>query len=105
MHELVALQKADGSWDLNTDLAAVLGTTLGRLEDDIPGAYGQNEEVRRAWATALAIAWLVEHAGDSEQEWRMLVRKARHWLDTVTAAPPNGGEWLETARRFVALGG
>lgn len=104
LHALVALQRADGSWDLNSDLAAVLGRTLGPLEHEIAGAYGRDEEVRRAWATALAIAWLEANAPDSEPEWRMLVRKAHQWLDTVAATPANAGEWVEIARRFLALG-
>jgi len=73
---LIALQRADGSWELTGELAALLGTTRSRLQADIP-----LRATSRSWATALAIAWIREHARDRKSEWELLVRKAEEWLD------------------------
>ena len=101
MHELIALQHADGHWDLNHDLAVILGRDLSEIEE-ISGAFGTRADVRRAWATALALAWLQLHAGAVEEQWRLLGAKARRWLDDVAAAPPDGWMWIDVATRFLS---
>ena len=73
---LIALQLADGSWELTGELATLLGTTRSLLQADIP-----LRAASRSWATALAIAWLREHARDRKGECDLLVRKAEAWLD------------------------
>ena len=95
IHALVALQRADGSWDLTRELAEAIGCKLAELEAALRGATG--DEARRAWATALAITWLEVRAPQSRSEWRLLVSKARNWLDHVRAQPPAGDSWLDTA--------
>ena len=95
MHALVALQRADGSWELSRELADAIGHDLTGLEAALRGATG--EEVRRAWATALAIAWLEARAPQARGEWRLLAAKARKWLDRVQARPPAGGRWIDAA--------
>jgi Ca-activated chloride channel family protein len=78
---LIALQRADGSWDLTGELAMVLGTTRSRLRTaNLRGA------AHRCWATALAIAWLRQHAMDRSVEWDLLARKATAWLDDHAGA-------------------
>ncbi len=101
MHALVALQRADGTWDLDDRLAAVVGRDLTDMKRAVAGAHGDRGDASRAWATALALAWLREHATDLEDEWRLLGRKARKWLDDVTATPADGGAWLDAARLFL----
>lgn len=101
MHRLVSLQRADGSWDLTTALAAAMGQTLLRLEEGLAGATGSPDDVRRAWATALALAWLREHAGDVEAQWRLLGAKAAKYLDGVAARAPGGASWIDAATAFL----
>jgi hypothetical protein len=101
MHALVALQRADGSWDLTVALAAVLGYDEAHLASLVGEAGAVGAEARAAWATALALAWLERHAADRKDQWRLLARKARAWLDRVPAAAPGGGSWLDAAEAFV----
>jgi Ca-activated chloride channel family protein len=101
MHALVALQHADGSWDLTSELADAIGVPLARLESAIASASGNRDDIRRAWATALALAWLRAHARHVEEEWKLLAHKGRKWLDDVDAMPPGRGAWIDAARRYV----
>jgi hypothetical protein len=97
MHTLVALQRADGSWDLTRELADVIGRPLRELESALAGATGNLEDVRKAWATALALVWLRAHAPHVEDEWKMLAAKARAWLNDVEAVPAGRGAWVDAA--------
>lgn len=100
MHALAALQRADGSWDLNLELASVLGYELAALDASLPAAAGRDrDEVRATWATALVIVWLHEQAITLEDEWRVLVRKARARLDASPSAD-DGAPWLAAAAKF-----
>jgi hypothetical protein len=99
MQALVALQRADGSWDLTRDLAEAIGCKLTGLEAALQGAT--DEEARRAWATALAIVWLEIRAQQSHDQWRLLVAKARNWLDRAHAQPPAGDSWLDSAEALL----
>ncbi len=102
LHALVALQRADGYWELSADLAAILGRALSELENSLDSASGNRIDIHRAWATALAIAWLQLHAHDVEDQWKLLSRKARHWLDDVPAVAPGGISWMDSAGRFLS---
>ena len=101
MVALVALQRADGSWDLTPEFAGAIGHDLAQLESALAGATGNRNETRRAWATALALAWLDEHARAAEGEWRLLAEKARRWLGGVTSRPADGGGWAEAGARLL----
>ncbi|MES1244016.1 MAG: VIT domain-containing protein [Acidobacteriota bacterium] len=101
MHTLVALQRADGSWELTRELADVVGRSLQELESAIAGATGDAGDVRKAWATALALAWLRTHARPVEQEWALLAAKAQAWVDRAGAAPARGGAWIDAAADFL----
>lgn len=99
---LVALQAADGSWELTSELAAILGRSVAELEAVVTGAAGAPPSVRRAWATALAIAWLRRNADSWVDEWRLLANKAERWLDAVAAVPPDRFTWVHAARQFLS---
>jgi Vault protein inter-alpha-trypsin domain/von Willebrand factor type A domain len=101
MHRLILLQSADGSWELTEDMASVVGHDLVELRTAVQGATGPQAEILRAWATALALAWLGRNAADAEDEWRLLAIKARKWLDMTAAVPPGGSTWIEEARRYI----
>jgi hypothetical protein len=93
---LVALQLADGSWDLTPELAGVLGHPFPALE---AGAHvvGTGREDRRAWATALALAWLAGRADDARDEWDLLARKAERWLAAFAGDEARVREWRRKA--------
>ncbi|MBK6408006.1 MAG: hypothetical protein IPF66_25155 [Holophagales bacterium] len=93
LDRLVALQKADGSWDLDEDLASVLGIPLATVEKALAGIPGDPALFRRAGATALALCWLERSAAKAKGEWRLLARKASAWLDATGVRPPGGGRW------------
>ena len=99
MHALIALQRADGSWELTRELADAIGRELTELEAALRGTT--NEEVRKAWATSLAIVWLEARAAQARNEWRLLAAKARRWLDGVQAQPPAGGRWIDAAEALL----
>ncbi len=99
---LVALQKADGSWELTEELATTLGRKPADLEKALPSAKGDAALARRAWATALALAWLAKNASAEKDEWSLLARKARTWLDACGAAAPRPSGWLAMAEEEIA---
>lgn len=100
LDRLVALQRADGSWDLTPELAGVLGLPFDALLEQLAHASGDPDEARRAFATALALAFLHTKAASSRDEWRMLGTKATAWLAGVKAVPPRGGSWVDMARKL-----
>jgi Ca-activated chloride channel family protein len=102
LHALVALQRADGSWTLTAELASAIGRDLTELVAVLDGAKGNRKDAMKAWATALALAWLHEHAQDAEDQWRLLAAKARRWLDTVPAWLRDGTKWMDAATAFLA---
>jgi Vault protein inter-alpha-trypsin domain/von Willebrand factor type A domain len=97
MLAVVSLQRADGSWDLTEEFARALGQPLDMLEVAQVGASGDANEIRRAWATALALHWLKTNAPALADEWRLIASKARHWLDSVSARPASGRTWSDEA--------
>ena len=100
---IVALQRANGCWELTRELADAIGFDLSRLEAALPRVRGDRAEARRAWATALALAWLGAHATDAQDQWRLLAGKARAWLDALSIVPADGGAWTEAAVAFLAV--
>jgi hypothetical protein len=99
MHVLVALQHADGSWELTLEFARAIGHDLGQLELGLSDVIGDMNEARRAWATALALAWLEQHARDLEDEWGLLAAKGRTFLAGAGAHLPYGAAWAESGKR------
>lgn len=74
--QLISLQKADGSWDLNEGLAMVLGMSL----EDILAALPIQNGNASGWATVLAVLWLHTNGKDMMCEWELLERKAVAWI-------------------------
>ena len=99
LDELVALQAADGSWALSPALARIVERDVATLEARLPDT---SEATRRAWATALAIVWLEEHASEWQPEWHLLSAKARQWLARRPADVRDG--WIDVAREVLADG-
>jgi len=103
LHKIVALQRANGSWELTPELADAIGFDLSRLEKALPDATGKPAQARRAWATALALAWLRAHAADAEDQWRLLAVKAQAWLDADGSVPSDGRAWADAAAAFLSV--
>ena len=101
MLRLINLQNADGSWDVSPALAEIIGQPLDGLRHPLPDARGLQADLRRAWATALAVAWLERHAADRADEWRLLADKARRWLDSIGGVPTRSRKWIEAAKAFL----
>jgi len=102
--EMVAHQRADGSWDLDAAFANAMSLKPRDLEQALRGANGDPETVRRALATAVALAWLDRHAANARIEWEMLAEKAMEWLSRSRTEPAAGAGWhgwLDVARRLV----
>ncbi|NWU72300.1 VMA5A protein, partial [Pterocles burchelli] len=76
---VVALQEANGSWALTTDLASALELSKADVEGQRP-----SEDVQpTAWATVLASVWL--HQYKWKVSWsELLEAKARRWLRDQT---------------------
>jgi len=104
LDRLILLQAADGSWDLTEDLADIVGCALSTLEVAFYGATGDGATIRRAWATALALAFLELRAANTEDEWALLVGKARNWLGQCGAVSPTGEPWIALAKLILEQG-
>ncbi len=73
----------------------------------LAGATGKKDEARQAWATALALVWLEEHARDTKGEWHLLAVKARDVARSRDgqAAQPEGRGLDAGARLLTAKSG
>jgi hypothetical protein len=101
---LVALQRADGSWELDGEFAKTVSLKLRQLEKELRTAAGDPDTVRRALATAIALEWLEKHAAALRGEWELLALKAAKWLSGSGTEPGAGlgwNAWLEVARRLL----
>jgi Ca-activated chloride channel family protein len=78
---LVALQRADGAWELTGEFAAAVGSTLRDLERVLSAEGESGAGSREAWATSVALAWLERHGQSMEVEWRLIAAKGERWLD------------------------
>jgi Ca-activated chloride channel family protein len=103
MLRVVGLQHADGSWDLTPEFAAAIASDLAAIEVTLATMHAGSASPagdRRAWATALAVAWLGRHATGAKDEWSVVDRKARAWLD-ANSGSLTAQEWLTAATEFL----
>ncbi|CAM2102616.1 unnamed protein product [Caretta caretta] len=94
---LVSLQNADGSWDLDPQLAAALGVS----ETDAKGRMPSQDMPPGIWATVLAVVWLHGRAAGQRDEWELLEAKAVGWVRGQ--AGPRLSECLEAANALLGL--
>ncbi|XP_021104698.1 von Willebrand factor A domain-containing protein 5A isoform X2 [Heterocephalus glaber] len=94
--QLIFLQNANGSWDLNEGLAKVLGMNLEDIKAAHPTKYVMDSSV---WATVLAVVWLHTNGMDQESEWDLLERKARAWIHTHAGSSTH--KIVKTANAFL----
>ncbi|XP_057624968.1 von Willebrand factor A domain-containing protein 5A-like [Chionomys nivalis] len=74
--QLISLQNANGSWELDENLTKILGSSL----EDIKAANPAKDRDPSMWATVLAVLWLHTNGKDLKCEWELLERKAVAWL-------------------------
>jgi len=98
LDRLIALQRADGSWQLTEGLARILGwPDAKRLRKALWRDIAIDREGQAA-CTALALAWLERECADAREEWHMLASKGREWLDRTR----EGAEvWLARAHNLL----
>ncbi|XP_062408528.1 von Willebrand factor A domain-containing protein 5A-like isoform X2 [Sardina pilchardus] len=73
--ELISLQKADGSWEMESALAKILGRTYEKAYQLMP--IGANRSVS---ATVLALIWLYGFCLEARDEWQFVAMKAASWI-------------------------
>ncbi|XP_027716579.1 von Willebrand factor A domain-containing protein 5A-like [Vombatus ursinus] len=93
--QLISLQKADGSWELDEALASVLGMSVQSALAALPG---QSKDVPR-WATILAVLWMHSSSCDQREEWELLERKAVAWIQA--RSDPSLGECIKAANALL----
>ncbi|XP_072468964.1 von Willebrand factor A domain-containing protein 5A-like isoform X1 [Notamacropus eugenii] len=91
--QLISLQKANGSWELDEALASVLGVSVQSALASFPD---QSKDVPR-WATILAVVWMHSCSWDQREEWELLERKAVAWIqarseEELTRSEGHGGD-------------
>ncbi|XP_077334260.1 von Willebrand factor A domain-containing protein 5A-like [Lithobates pipiens] len=94
LYRLIALQKADGSWEASSEFATILG---------IPENFAESCPVSNVggsvWATALAVIWLHSSCLDQRDEWELLEGKAVSWVKD--SAGSSLAEVVKAANKFL----
>jgi Ca-activated chloride channel family protein len=98
---LIMLQRADGSWEMSSELERLIGRDSFRPGLQIAGATPLMKDFQRVWATALALAWLERHADHLRGEWGMAAEKSRRWLRHAVAEFGESERWVHEAAKFV----
>ncbi|XP_053556970.1 von Willebrand factor A domain-containing protein 5A isoform X2 [Bombina bombina] len=92
LYRLISLQNADGSWNLSSELASVLGTS----EKEIMAKNPAPSIDASVWATVLAVIWLHTSCPDQKEEWELLEGKALAWVKTKAGA--SIGEFIKAGK-------
>ncbi|XP_031432648.1 von Willebrand factor A domain-containing protein 5A-like isoform X2 [Clupea harengus] len=73
--QLISLQKATGSWEMDSSMAKVLEKSDDELAKLMP--VGADKAV---WATTLALIWLYGLRLEARDEWQFVAMKAASWI-------------------------
>ncbi|XP_072269680.1 von Willebrand factor A domain-containing protein 5A-like isoform X2 [Pyxicephalus adspersus] len=92
---LIALQNADGSWNLTPEFSDVLGISESDIKTQNPE---QNIEVS-VWVTVLAVIWLYTNSLDQREEWELLEGKAVSWVKAK--AGPSLGKFVRAGNELL----
>ena len=76
--QIINLQMASGAWQLTTQLAGLLGSTIDVLKSACPVPC--EGDIQSLWATALVLVFLKKKMSDSQDEWELVAMKAENWL-------------------------
>jgi Ca-activated chloride channel family protein len=97
---LVALQRADGSWELTEKLARAVGVEWAQLVSESAQVSGTPDD-RRVFATMVALAWLARQASEWRDEWQLLARKAEGWVSATMRDQALLARWRQAADALV----
>jgi len=75
LQQIILLQKADGYWDIGSDLAQALHVPEKNFKAEKPSSCSDS-----AWATFVVIYVLETKFDELKDEWNLLVMKAKSWL-------------------------
>ncbi|XP_068128247.1 von Willebrand factor A domain-containing protein 5A-like isoform X2 [Hyperolius riggenbachi] len=97
LYRLIALQKADGSWNATADVAAIL-----EIAEDFADKRPDSNMEPSVWATVLAVIWLHHFCQDQREEWELLEGKAVSWVkskagSSLTEAVQAGNALLKSS--------
>jgi len=74
LQPLILSQAFDGSWELTEAFAKAVGISIAALGAELAVP-------EKAWATAVAIAFLQLRLRDRAEEWKLVAEKGRQWLE------------------------
>ena len=94
LSQLIALQTAEGFWQLDKQLADIVGQPVEKLVKKCP-ATGMES----VWATLLALTLLKERFSSQEEEWELVAIKAKTWLQNQTIPGPHSLDSLSQAAK------
>ena len=75
LEDLVSAQQLDGSWELTSSFAQLIGKPLAVLKAACPIGVGPT-----VWATVLAVSLLRSRYSSQQDEWELIAMKAESWL-------------------------
>ena len=85
LSDLISAQKLNGSWELTSSFAQLIGKPLAHLEAACPiGREGVGSTV---WATVLAVSLLRSRYSSQQDEWELIAMKAESWLKKQSLPP------------------
>ena len=85
---LISAQKLNGSWELTSSFAQLIGKPLAQLEAACP--IGREGVGAMVWATVLAVSLLQSRYSSQQDEWELIVMKAESWLKKQSLPPSIG---------------
>ncbi|XP_069106666.1 von Willebrand factor A domain-containing protein 5A-like isoform X2 [Argopecten irradians] len=90
---LIDLQKFDGSWVLDRELAAAVCLSEDVLKSKLPDNLDTS-----VWATALGVACLQKKFASEKTLWELIEKKALSWLSSQNLAGKTVSELVTLAR-------
>ncbi|KAJ5074677.1 von willebrand factor a domain-containing protein 5a [Anaeramoeba ignava] len=75
VESIIYLQKANGSWDLTEELSSQISLSTEKIRKEIPENISEN-----VWITAIVVFYLETKHSSVQDEWFLVVEKARKWL-------------------------
>ncbi|XP_069107143.1 von Willebrand factor A domain-containing protein 5A-like isoform X2 [Argopecten irradians] len=90
---LIDLQKFDGSWVLDRELAGALHSSEDFLKSKLPDNLDTS-----VWATAVGVACLQKKYASEKTLWELIEKKALAWLSSQNLAGKTVGELVTLAR-------
>ena len=102
LDNLISAQQLDGSWELTSSFAQLIGKPLSDLEAACP--IGREGVGAAVWATVLAVSLLRSRYSSQQDEWELIAMKAESWLKKQSLPPGTTLEKLfEDAQKLMYI--